>query len=35
MRYVHITEDEGLDEKQMKDWIKQAATRPPGAPPMA
>lgn len=25
---MHITEDEGLDEKQMKDWIKQAAKLP-------
>ncbi|GAB2620670.1 hypothetical protein [Novilysobacter erysipheiresistens] len=28
VRYVHIYEDEGLDEKQMKDWIKQAASKP-------
>jgi len=28
VRYVHITEDEGLDGKQMKDWIRQAAKIP-------
>ena len=28
VRYVHIHEDEGMDEAQMKDWVKQAASLP-------
>ena len=28
VRYVHIHEDEGMDEAQMKDWVKQAARMP-------
>ena len=27
-RYLHITEDEPLDEAQLTDWIRQAAARP-------
>ena len=28
VRYVHIHEDERMDEAQMKDWVKQAASLP-------
>ena len=28
VRYVHIHEDEGMDEAQMKNWVKQAARMP-------
>jgi len=27
-RYVHITEDDPVDEKQLADWIRQAAAIP-------
>ena len=27
-RYVHLTEDEPVDEKQLADWIRQAAAIP-------
>ena len=27
-RYVHLTEDEVVDEKQLADWIRQAAAIP-------